>query len=108
MYRNNLWVYSRPGRRYDPAGWTSSPRPPVNRRIDDRHHHVTGDGLGVWFTIQVTAHRRILEAVFERDGSRPTDDECLTWLRALMPDREPAEAPGLPGAHTRRFEVFEP
>ncbi|HYW24985.1 MAG TPA: hypothetical protein VE953_12530 [Terriglobales bacterium] len=81
---------------------------PVNRRIDDRHHHVTGDGLGVWFTIQVTAHRRILEAVFERDGSRPTDDECLTWLRALMPDREPAEAPGLPGAHTRRFEVFEP
>ena len=28
--------------------------------------------------------------------------------RELMPDREPVEAPGLPDAHARRFEVFEP
>ena len=81
---------------------------PVNRRIDERHHLVTSDGLGVWFTIQVTAHRRILEAVFERDGARPADEECRTWLRALLPDRDPVEAAGLPDAQTRRFEVFEP
>ena len=83
-------------------------RLPVNRRIDERHHLVTGDGLGVWFTIQVSPRRRILEAVFERDGARPGDDECRAWLRELMPGREPAEAPGLPDAHARRFEVFEP
>ena len=81
---------------------------PVNRRIDERHHLVTGDGLGVWFTIQVTPHRRILEAVFEREDARPVDDECRAWLRELVPDREPAEAPGLPDAHARRFEVSEP
>lgn len=81
---------------------------PVNRRIEERHHLVTGDGLGVWFTIQLTPHRRIFEAVFEREGARPGDEECATWLRALLPDREPAEAPGLPDAHARRFEAFEP
>jgi len=80
---------------------------PVNRRIDERHHAVTEDGLGVWFTVQLAPRRRILEAVFERDGSRPTDDECVAWLRELMPGREPLEAPGLPDAHARRFEVFE-
>jgi hypothetical protein len=80
---------------------------PVNRRIDERHHAVTEDGLGIWFTIQVAPHRRILEAVFERDGSRPTDDECQAWLRELLPGRQPVEAPGLPDAHARRFEVFE-
>jgi len=81
---------------------------PVNRRIDERHHLVTDDGLGVWFTVQLTPHRRILEAVLEREGARPGDEECRAWLRALMPDREPVETPGLPDAHTRRFEVFEP
>ena len=39
---------------------------PVNRRIDERHHVVTDDGLGVWFTVQLSPHARILEAVFER------------------------------------------
>ena len=83
-------------------------RLPVNRRIDERHHLVTDDGLGVWFTVQLSPRRRILEAVFEREGARPTDAECQAWLRELVPDREPAEAPGLPDAHARRFEVFEP
>ena len=80
---------------------------PVNRRIDERHHLVTDDGLGVWFTVQLSPRRRILEAVFERDGARPGDEECRAWLAELMPGREPAEAPGLPDAHARRFEVFE-
>jgi hypothetical protein len=83
-------------------------RLPVNRRIDERHHVVTDDGLGVWFTIQVAPRRRILEAVFEREGTRPSDGECQAWLRELMPGLQPAEAPGLPDAHARRFEVFEP
>lgn len=82
-------------------------RLPVNRRIDERHHLVTDDGLGVWFTIQVAPRRRILEAVFERDGARPGDDECQAWLCELMPGLQPVEAPGLPDAHARRFEVFE-
>ncbi|SRR6266699_639782 len=80
---------------------------PVNRRIDERHHAVTDDGLGVWFTIQVSAHSRIAEVVFERGGARPTDEECQAWLRELLPDREPVEAPGLPGGPVRRFEVFD-
>jgi hypothetical protein len=80
---------------------------PVNRRIDERHHLVTGDGLSVWFTVQLSPRRRILEAVFEREGARPGDEECRSWLDALMPGRDPTEAPGLPDAHARRFEVFE-
>src|SRR5215472_550762 len=76
---------------------------PVNRRIDERHHFVTADGLGVWFTVQLSPHRRITEAVFERDGARPGDAECRAWIRELMPGREPVEAPGLPDAHARRF-----
>jgi hypothetical protein len=80
---------------------------PVNRRIDERHHAVTRDGLSVWFTVQLSPHGRILEAVFERDGGRPTDEECRTWLRELLPGREAAEAPGLPGASARRFELFD-
>ncbi len=80
---------------------------PVNRRIDERHHFVTADGLGVWFTIQLSPHRRITEAVFERDAGRPSDDECRAWLRELMPGRQPDEAPGLPDAHARRFELFD-
>jgi hypothetical protein len=82
-------------------------RLPVNRRIDESHHVLTDDGLGVWFTIQLSPRARISEAVFERDGSRPTDAECDAWLGALMPGQQPVEAPGLPDAHTRRFEVFQ-
>jgi hypothetical protein len=82
-------------------------RLPVNRRIDDRHHVLTDDGLGVWFTVQLAPRARILEAVFEREDSRPTDAECQAWLGALMPGQRPVEAPGLPDARTRRFEVFQ-
>jgi hypothetical protein len=82
-------------------------RLPVNRRIDERHHAVTDDGLSVWFTVQLSPHGRIAEAVFERGGGRPSDEECRTWLRELLPGSAPAEAPGLPGARVRRFEVFE-
>lgn len=80
---------------------------PVNRRIDERHHAVTEDGLGVWYTIQLAPRARIHEAVFERPDRRPGDEECQAWLRELMPGHRPAEAPGLPDAHARRFEVFE-
>ncbi len=45
--------------------------------------------------------------MFERDGRRPSDEECQAWLRELMPEQEPVEAPGLPDAHSRRFEVFQ-
>jgi hypothetical protein len=37
----------------------------------------------------------------------PTDDECGRWLRLLIVGPEAVEAPGLPGAMTRRFEAFE-
>ena len=80
---------------------------PANRRIDQRHHLVTEDGLGIWFTVQLAPRRRILEAVFERDERRPSDEECQAWLRELMPAKQPVEAPGLPDAHSRRFEVFQ-
>lgn len=80
---------------------------PVNRRIDERHHVVTDDGLGVWFTIQVSTRAVITEALFERDDRRPSDQECALWLRELTPGRELQEAPGLPGAHARRFELFD-
>jgi hypothetical protein len=82
-------------------------RLPVNRRIDESHHLVTDDGLGIWFTLQLSPRSRITEAVFEREDGRPGDEECLAWLRELMPGREPAEAPGLPAAHARRFELFD-
>jgi len=80
---------------------------PVNRRIDETHHLVTEDGLGVWFTIQISPHARIQEALFERADRMPGDAECAAWVQALMPRLEPTEAPGLPGAHTRRFELFD-
>jgi len=82
-------------------------RLPVNRRIDERHHAVTGDGLSVWFTIQVSPRARVFEAVFEREDAPPGDDECGAWLAQLFPGLEPVEAPGVPGGHVRRFEVFE-
>jgi hypothetical protein len=80
---------------------------PVNRRVDEHHHLVTADGLGVWFTIQVSAHARIFEALFERTDTPPGDEEIAPWLTELMPGRQPVEAPGLPGGLGRRFEVFD-
>jgi hypothetical protein len=80
---------------------------PVNRRVDERHHVVTQDGLSVWFTIQVSPHSRIQEAIFERTDRMPTDDECRQWLQLLIAGQEAIEAPGLPGSTTRRFEAFE-
>ena len=80
---------------------------PVNRRIDESHHHVTDDGLSIWFTIQVSPHSRIQEAVFERADSVPGDQECARWLALLISGGEAVEAPSLPGAMTRRFELFE-
>ena len=80
---------------------------PVRRRVDDTHKAVTPDGLTVWFTIQVSAHARIHDAVFEREDRMPSDEETAQWLRLLIPGREALEAPSLPGAHTRHFEAFE-
>ncbi len=80
---------------------------PVNRRVDESHHTVTDDGLSVWFTIQVSRHSRIQEAIFERHDRMPTDEECHRWLRLLVMGAEPIEAPGLPGSMTRRFEAFD-
>jgi hypothetical protein len=82
-------------------------RLPVNRRVDETHHSVTPDGLSVWYTIQVSPHSRIQEAIFERTDRMPTDDECRSWLDRLIVGAEAEEAPGLPGAMTRRFEAFE-
>jgi hypothetical protein len=82
-------------------------RLPVNRRVDETHHAVTPDGLSVWYTIQVSPHSRIQEAVFERADRMPADEECRHWLDLLIVGAEAVEAPGLPGAMTRRFEAFE-
>jgi hypothetical protein len=79
---------------------------PVNRRVDESHHSVTPDGLSIWFTIQVSKHSRIQEAIFERADSRPSDAECRPWLHLLFTG-DAVEAPGLPDSMTRRFEVFE-
>jgi len=80
---------------------------PVRRRVDETHKAVTPDGLTVWFTIQVSTHARIHDAVFERDDRMPSDDETAAWLRLLIRDQQPVEAPRLPGARTRHFEAFE-
>ena len=80
---------------------------PVNRRVDASHHLVTDDGLSVWYTIQVSPHSRIQEAIFERPDRMPSDDECMPWLKLLVIGAPAVEAPGLPGAMTRRFEAFE-
>jgi len=82
-------------------------RLPVNRRVDETHHAVTPDGLSVWYTIQVSPHSRIQEAIFERSDRMPSDEECRPWLDLLIAGAEAVEAPGLPGAMTRRFEAFE-
>lgn len=80
---------------------------PVNRRVDERHHVTAADSLSVWFTIQVSPHSRIQEAIFERTDRMPSDEECNRWLPLLILGAEAVEAPGLPGAMTRRFEAFE-
>ena len=80
---------------------------PVNRRVDETHHAVTDDGLSVWFTIQVSPHSRIQEVIFERTDRMPTDGEVRRWLSLLIIGPDAVEAPGLPGATTRRFEAFE-
>jgi len=82
-------------------------RLPINRRVDESHHLVTPDGLSVWYTIQVSPHSRIQEAIFEREDGMPTDEECKRWLDLLIVGAQASEAPGLPGAMTRRFEAFE-
>src|SRR5258708_17451586 len=82
-------------------------RLPVNRRVDETHHVITPDGLSVWYTIQVSPHSRIQEAIFERADRVPTDQECRAWLELLIAAAEPVEAPGMPGSTTRRFEAFE-
>jgi len=80
---------------------------PVNRRVDESHHVVTDDGLSVWYTIQVSPHSRIQEAVFERTDRMPSDAECSAWLHLLVVGADAVEAPGLPDSMTRRFEAFE-
>jgi hypothetical protein len=80
---------------------------PVNRRVDETHHAVTKDGLSVWYTIQLSPHSRIQEAIFERSDRMPSDEECRPWLDLLIVGAEATEAPGLPGAMIRRFEAFE-
>jgi hypothetical protein len=80
---------------------------PVNRRVDESHHAITDDGLSVWYTIQVSPHSRIQEAIFERPDRMPSNEECAEWLQLLIVGKEAVEAPGLPGATTRRFEAFE-
>ena len=81
-------------------------RLPINRKVDESHHATTDDGLSVWYTIQVSPHRRIQEAVFERSDRMPSDDECRRWVDALFDGTRPEEAPSFPGSFTRRFEVF--
>jgi len=82
-------------------------RLPINRRVDERHHVVTEDGLSVWYTIQVSPHSRIQEVIFERTDRMPSDEECRRWLPLLIVGAEPTETPGMPGSTTRRFEAFE-
>jgi hypothetical protein len=82
-------------------------RLPVNRRVDETHHVITPDGLSVWYTIQVSPHSRIQEAIFERMDRMPSDEECRPWLDLLIVGAQAVEAPGMPGSSTRRFEAFE-
>ena len=82
-------------------------RLPINRKVDESHHAVTPDGLSVWYTIQVSPHSRIQEAIFERADRMPSDEECRRWLEALIAGAKATEAPTFPGSTTRRFEVFD-
>ncbi len=80
---------------------------PVNRRVDAKHRAQTGDGLAVWYTIQVSPHSRIYDVLFERTDRMPSDEECRAWLDLLIPGREVVESPSLPGSFDRRFDSFE-
>jgi hypothetical protein len=82
-------------------------RLPINRKVDETHHAVTPDGLSVWYTIQVSPHSRIQEAIFERTDRVPSDEECRRWVELLIVGAGASEAPSFPGAMTRRFEAFE-
>jgi len=82
-------------------------RLPINRKVDESHHAVTPDGLSVWYTIQVSPHSRIQEAIFERADHMPSDEECRRWIELLIVGADATEAPSFPGAMTRRFEAFE-
>jgi hypothetical protein len=82
-------------------------RLPINRRVDESHHAVTPDGLSVWYTIQISPHSRIQEAIFERDDRAPSDEEVHSWLGLLIVGAQANEAAGIPGSMTRRFEAFE-
>lgn len=82
-------------------------RLPVNRKVDESHHTVTPDGLSVWYTIQVSPHNRIQEAIFERNDRMPSDDEVRRWLDLLIVGADATEAPSFPGSMTRRFEAFQ-
>jgi hypothetical protein len=82
-------------------------RLPINRKVDESHHATTPDGLSVWYTIQVSPHNRIQEAIFERSDRAPSDEECRRWLGLLIVGAEAGEAPGIPGSTTRRFEAFQ-
>src|SRR2546428_13870178 len=89
------------------AGEDGPRKPPVTRCLDERTLAVTDEGLPVWYTIQVSPHSRIQEAIFERADRMPSDEECKRWLAVLIVGAEATEAPGLPDAMTRRFEAFE-
>jgi hypothetical protein len=90
------------------AAATAKPlRLPINRKVDETHHAVTPDGLSVWYTIQVSPHSRIQEAIFERTDHMPSDEECRRWVELLIVGAHASEAPSFPGAMTRRFEAFE-
>jgi len=82
-------------------------RLPINRKVGESHHALTDDGLSVWFTIQVSPHSRIQEAVFERTDRMPSEQECRPWLERLIVGAEAVETPSFPGATVRRFEAFE-
>ena len=45
--------------------------------------------------------------IFERGDRLPSDEECRRWLDLLIVGAKATEAPGFPGAMTRRFEAFE-
>src|SRR2546428_13628980 len=71
-------------------------RLPINRKVDESHHALTDDGLSVWYTIQVSPHARIQEAIFERTDRMPSDEECRRWLDLLIAVGQAAEAPSFP------------
>lgn len=82
-------------------------RLPVNRRVDERHRALTEDGLSVWYTIQVSAHSRIHDVLFEHPDRRPEDAEIQSWLAELLPGQQAVESPAVPGSRARRFDLFE-